>query len=106
MTDQTIYRYEVPVDDQWHDFDLSGEVVCVAARQGPEVVEFWARVYSSYAEKRRFRVFGTGHALPEDVSHIGTALVGPLVWHLMEDVSAPRSIGLPSGISVEETGRP
>jgi hypothetical protein len=27
-------------------------------------------------------VFGTGHAIPEGVSHVGSAVCGPFVWHV------------------------
>jgi hypothetical protein len=39
---------------------------------------------------RSFRVYGTGHAIPDDATYVGTALVssGILVWHLYER-SAP-----------------
>lgn len=84
MGDAKIYRYEVPVDDVWHAIKLSGPVVHVDARK-PDVVEFWALDTNAPRELRGFRVFGTGQPLPGNVKHVGTALVGPLVWHLMED---------------------
>jgi hypothetical protein len=84
---QSIFRYKVPVDDQWHTVHLRGVPLSVAARQ-PDVVEIWA----SYDDKapeavREFRVFGTGHPLPDGrLDYIGTAMAagGSLVWHLME----------------------
>lgn len=83
-------RYEVPADDRWHRYQLSGPVLHVAART-PNTVEFWATVdsHAALTATRHFRVFGTGQPLPGDVVHVGTALAagGRLVWHLMEDVS-------------------
>jgi hypothetical protein len=80
-----IYRYEVPVDDQWHEFDL-GPVLAVGCRQA-DVVEFWAMHFDNgLTVRRRFIVVGTGHTLPVEASrHIGTAVApgGQLVWHLM-----------------------
>jgi hypothetical protein len=79
-----IFRYEVPVDDRWHEHRLSGAVLHVAARR-VDLVEFWAlRTDDQFVGTRRFRVFGTGHPLPAGLAYVGTALVGPLVWHLME----------------------
>jgi len=89
-----IYRYEVPVDDQWHRFELYGSVVHVAARK-EDVVEFWAyhspEVFGSpFVE--HFRVVGTGQPVPKgenrwvNVRHVGTALVGPFAWHLIKEV--------------------
>jgi hypothetical protein len=85
----TIYRYEVPVDDEWHNFELYGDPLAVSCRQSGWV-EFWARAYPHepdvYPFVRRFRVFGTGHPLPSpDLRHWGVAFDGPLVWHLMEE---------------------
>lgn len=81
-----IHRYEVPVDDEWHEIALSGDVLYVASRD-QFVVEFWALHSGGPTVPRQFRVFGTGQPLPdESVRHHGTALAasGTLVWHLME----------------------
>jgi hypothetical protein len=82
---ERIYRYEVPVDDQWHGFALLGDPLHVGCRR-PDVVEFWARwSLNGTAVFREFRVVGTGHPLPEDVSRYhGTVPIGALVWHLVE----------------------
>lgn len=87
MADETvlkIFRYEVPVDDQWHDIPLSGAIYHVASRR-PHVVEFWA-LAGGPDVRRTFRVFGTGHPLPEQFKHRGSCFVGGghLVWHLVE----------------------
>ncbi|QES45221.1 hypothetical protein DEJ49_33315 [Streptomyces venezuelae] len=78
-----IYRYEVPVDDQWHRIELRGEVLHVATRSVNKV-ELWAVHHADrLALVWDFRVYGTGHPLPADVYHVGTALTGPYVRHLM-----------------------
>jgi hypothetical protein len=86
----SIYRYEVPVDDQWHEIELTGDLLHVDSRD-PTVVEFWAFAFpSGPVPKRRFRVFrvfGTGHPLPQGhLRHHGSVVVagGQLVWHLLE----------------------
>lgn len=81
-----IFRYEVPVDDEWHALVLSGPVLHVAVRSRPNVVEMWARSTGPLGVTRQFRVFGTGQPLTEDAGYVGTALVpsAGLVWHLME----------------------
>lgn len=83
-----IYRYEVPVDDRWHEFDLTGDPLAVGCRSRG-VVEFWA-CHSEIAlsTHRTFLVVGTGHTLPTGVRHWGTVVTpgGQLVWHLVERV--------------------
>jgi hypothetical protein len=80
-----IYRYEVPVDDRWHPLQLSGDIVHVGCRN-MHTVEVWALHTDGPQETRSFRVYGTGHTLPPDLRHIGTAIApgGQLVWHLLE----------------------
>jgi hypothetical protein len=80
-----IYRYEVPVDGQWHDLELTGTVLHVASRQ-PDAVEIWALQGCDAPTGHRYQVFGTGQPLPETaMAHVGTALApGGLVWHLIE----------------------
>lgn len=83
-----IYRYEVPVDDCWHII-RSGKPLHVACRQ-LDTVEFWAASPDDMAgsgEERHFRVYGTGHPMPDALTYVGTALApgGHLVWHLVAD---------------------
>ncbi|MEU3613498.1 hypothetical protein ABZ725_14440 [Streptomyces sp. NPDC006872] len=80
-----IYRYEVPVDDRWHPLQLSGRIVHVGCRN-MRAVEVWALHADGAQTVRSFRVYGSGHPLPPDVEHVGTAIApgGQLVWHLIE----------------------
>jgi len=95
---RTVYRYEVAVDDKWHEIPMYGRpsvnpVLHVAARK-PDVVEFWAeyRDWEGFEETRWFRVFGTGQPFPNwPMHHRGVALAadGQLVWHLYESEGMP-----------------
>ena len=90
-----VLRYEVPVDDEWHSFQLSGKIYPFVNAPFPHVVEFWALDSDRHIVNRKFRVVGTGQPLPFstriDISYdyIGTAIfkneVGRLVWHLFEE---------------------
>lgn len=82
-----IFRYEVPVDGRWH-IVTSGPVLHVGCRD-EDFVEFWADAPEEgvVAETRHFRVFGTGHPMPDGLVYVGTA-VAPgdrYVWHLVSD---------------------
>jgi hypothetical protein len=85
-----VFRYEVPVDDEPHVFDLVSNVpvlhVNVTASVG--LVEFWAEDYGGdlLTTRRAFQVFGTGQALPDGAQWRGTCDRTPegLVWHLYE----------------------
>ena len=80
-----IYRYEIPVDDQWHAIELTGDVVHVGCRS-IYIVELWAIHTDRPTKRRGFRAYGTGQPIPDDVTHVGTAIApgDHLVWHLME----------------------
>lgn len=86
-----IHRYSLPVNGQWHDRELRGDIIHVAARAIAGVVEFWAFDNpASEPETRTFQVFGTGQTLDTDAgAYIGTAITpdGFLVWHLMERIT-------------------
>lgn len=85
-----VLRWNVPVDDRWHDIG-AGPVVLVATRdQGPpgSLVEVWTRERTTNEPAMRpARVFGTGHPVPADVEHIGSTIVPgyPLVWHVFAE---------------------
>jgi hypothetical protein len=84
-----IFKYTVPVDDQPHSFELTGEPLYVAATALGEEVEFWAEHDDEALEfTRTFQVVGTGHELPKCTRYIGTGKASRLrlVWHLVEVV--------------------
>lgn len=88
---RAVLRYEVPVDDQWHEIETDGNVVHVASR-GSGVVEFWTApgMYEHIDERhiderarRWLRVYATGQ--PVAGAYVGTtfdAATPSLVWHL------------------------
>jgi hypothetical protein len=82
---RSVLRYEVPVDDEWHEFLLpAGEILHVGAKDH-HTVSFWMVSTDDHAgwRRRSFRVFGTGQPLPLEAGrYIGTAVILPLVWHL------------------------
>ena len=82
---RTIYRYEIPVDDQWHAIALTGDVLHVDCRS-IYVVELWAIHVDGPTHRRSFRAYGTGQPIPDGATHVGTTIApgGHLVWHLME----------------------
>ncbi len=82
-----IYRYEVPIDDDWHRIQLRGDVLHVDTRSTDQV-EFWAMHDADTPPLAwHFRVYPTGFPLPADAVHVGTALSGPFVWHLMKQAT-------------------
>lgn len=92
-----VLRYEVPVDDDWHDFELhpASDILHVESRKA-EAVELWIldRPWPGPKVTRSFRVFGTGHDVPPLAEYRGTAipLDFPMVaWHLFE--VAPAEVG-------------
>lgn len=88
-----VFRYEIPVDDQVHEFELTGPVLHVASRHRA-VVEFWAEFRGDLpVEKRAFQVYGTGHYVNDDATYQGSAFdasTNQLVWHLYELSSEAR----------------
>jgi hypothetical protein len=83
-----VYRYTVPVDDQWHEIELCGPIAYVASRS-IYTVEFWS-LHTVDAETwtESLIVVGTGHAVPPATEYVGTAIApgGQLVWHLFRKV--------------------
>ncbi len=83
---EAIYRYELPVDGDWHTLPLSGDVLHVDCR-APGAVEIWALQTGAPGLQRSFQVVGTGQPLPEGWKwHVGTCLSPDrqLVWHVVE----------------------
>lgn len=79
-----IWRFTVPVDDEWHTLTPVGELLAVAGRDAThDVVEFWA--CGDGVVDREFRVIGTGQPMPACSRYWGTIVATPfVVWHLIE----------------------
>ncbi len=88
---KSIWRYEIPADDQWHEVNLTSVPLHAAMvfRSGGFGVEFWAERSDGPEITYRFQVFGTGYPIPDNAVWWATCDrgVGGLVFHLYEDPS-------------------
>lgn len=90
-----VFKYSVPIDDDWHEIDMSPAPVLHVGTQeqfGSTVVMLWVEYWSEQKTRpRQFRVYGTGQPLPERVLYQGTVITegGLLVWHLYENWRDP-----------------
>lgn len=85
-----IYKYELPVDGEWHDLPINAAVVHVDAHPfNNEIVLLWAAHDDGTDETLRVRVFATGEDLPPNTripqNLIGTAVTTDRshVWHVV-----------------------
>lgn len=85
---RTVWKFEVPVDDDWHEIELPApaKIVHVGTQPGGmpgyRKITFWAEVDPSSQQtyRRKFRIYGTGHTISGQ--HVGSTFDGPFVWHL------------------------
>lgn len=82
---QRVLRWDVPIDDAWHKIG-AGDVVHVATRTHRErpgdLVEIWTLedtapdgIQFDDLRKRAVTAVGTGHPVPDNTRHIGSAVV-------------------------------
>lgn len=84
----TVYKYTLALNHGPAPVSIpDGAEILYVNRQG-QAICLWARVDPTRPMTvRRFGVFGTGHDLPmtsDSLSHVGSFLDGPLVWHVFE----------------------
>lgn len=81
----TIYKYELVIDDVQHIPLPSGAKCLHVAMQNGHLC-LWAQVNTTRELVNRFfRIYGTGHPMQDPASrYIGTVQDGPLVWHVFE----------------------
>lgn len=84
-----IYRHQIPLNDT--DLTIStsvpSKVVHVGMKQGDVCI--WVEQIDPASvglllTERTFRVFGTGHPIPEGYHHHGSVVDGGFVWHVYE----------------------
>jgi hypothetical protein len=88
---RAIYKYAVPVDDEWHEVSIHGpaRVLHVDCQDDYGTVYLWAEVdiEGTGDTVRNMRAFATGQAIPDGASYVGTALTGPFVWHVYAEAT-------------------
>lgn len=106
MTLRRVLRYEIPIDDNFHEIP-AGKILHLSEYRHKNItgerarIEVWVEVTFEGAGVvfpiiglQRVQVFGTGHPLPEDAAHLATCLDGALVWHLYQvNQAAPAEKG-------------
>jgi len=81
---RTIYKYDFPDDTSVMRLPLCDPKVLLVASQGP------TRFPTVWIEHEllgtpsllTLEVFGTGHMVSDDMTHVGSAVCGPFVWHV------------------------
>jgi len=78
-----IWKFEIPQDGSLVEMPQGARLLRVDEQY--RKVMIWALVEPD-AEKvnRHLLVYGTGHEVETDLPFVGTAFVGPLVWHVFD----------------------
>ncbi len=85
----SIFKYTLTLDGALIEMPIGAEVL-TAREQGDQIC-VWAKVDTTMElkEQRTFKVFGTGHEMPNDPNwrYVGTAMLhgGALVFHVFEN---------------------
>lgn len=91
MASRIIYKYPVPLQDEFELELPYGANICLFATQGAgSRVRLWIEHSATGNPRmvtRRFRLLGTGHTFEGDgFAHVGSVVAGSFVWHLFEDL--------------------
>jgi hypothetical protein len=86
----TVWKFvlQVAADYQAVNMPAGAQIVHVDA-QGDDLC-MWAIVdANAEREERRFTIVGTGHIVPRNGVHVGSALMrgGSFVWHVFEEAA-------------------
>ena len=84
---KTIWKFRLPelADKITIPMPIGAQVLHFEHQEGVEPLSIWALVEPENAkEYRKFCIVGTGHPVPDGLTHLGTCQHGPFVWHLFE----------------------
>ena len=62
----------------------AGKILFVAEQDG--ILHAWVEVDASTNALQKLRVFATGEKVDASQEHVGSAKVGPFVWHVYKQV--------------------
>lgn len=92
---KTIWNYPFHVNDTVAlEMPKEARFLPTVATIGGNMLVVWAEVDPDQStETRILYVVGTGNPIPEHPKqYLGTAIMGPLVWHVYEQLTDPWSI--------------
>lgn len=80
---KAVFRYEVPLDDEWHPLPPGKPLHVEVGRKIRDRGEIWVETQSGMPEvpTHEYRIFGTGQLVPSEVEFVGTARNDPFMWH-------------------------
>lgn len=78
---KVVYKYDLPIDDEWHALPM-GNIVHVGSAVNGVSIRVWIEQRPLESHALQYRVFGTGHAIEDFHEHVGTTLDGRFVWHI------------------------
>jgi hypothetical protein len=82
---RAVYKFALAIEVETQVcLDVGAHVVHVGMQNGELML--WAELDTHALTKppRVYRVFGTGHEIPDMWMHVGTVFDGPFVWHVYE----------------------
>ena len=80
---RTVWKLQIPIFQSHFSLPVGATVVAFQMQNGTPCL--WADVETAAApETRVFKIFGTGHQVPEGAIYVGTLQDGDLVWHCFE----------------------
>jgi hypothetical protein len=84
-----IWKYKIHVKEEEKTFDMPyGSVILHVGSQFQNQVTLWVQFSEDMGHKstRTFRIFGTGHSIPDNYIYVGTADDKPFMWHVYEEL--------------------
>lgn len=104
MTEARIYKYPVPIDNQWHKHTITSPhdlgIVYVDMVPRSDVLNFYAaNVEGEVTVDMEFKAFATGEVFDlNETYYVGSLRDGIFVWHLLcrdavSDGLAERTLG-------------
>lgn len=88
---RTVYKYELDDEVTELGLDTEAKVVLVAQQHERTFPTIWIE-HDPDASCcwHRFYVTGTGHPIPVNTTHVGSAICGEFVWHIYQGRRAMR----------------
>lgn len=79
--ERVIYKYNIPIDDEWHALP-GGSVIHTEVFDSQQTVTVWIDQHPDATYQFFYRVFPTGGNPGPADEHIGTATYAGMVWHV------------------------
>lgn len=78
-----VFKYQLEITEETQKISVPGGGKAIVVREQDGLPTLWIEVFDNHEPiERYFRIYGTGWEINPSWTYVGSAFIGPFVWHV------------------------